>query len=129
MKTWPLALLLLVAGCRGAEPVPDSNGQEAADASPDMKAAPVDDGKIECARGDSVFERICTIERSDSPQGRIITLRNPDGGFRRLLITRDGRGVVAADGAEPARVTPLSKEKIEVVIGRDRYRLSATVRQ
>ena len=69
------------------------------------------------------------IERSDGAQGRIITLRGPDGGFRRLLITRDGRGVIAADGAEPARVTPLSSDRIEVAIGRDRYRLPATVRQ
>jgi hypothetical protein len=57
----------------------------------------------------------------------VLTLHNPDGGFHRLLVTKDGRGVVAADGAEPAIVRVVGEREIEVAIGGDRYRLPATV--
>ena len=55
-------------------------------------------------------------------------VRKPDGGFRRLRVTRDGRGVVAADGAERAQVTIIADDRIEVSIGGDTFRLPATVR-
>ena len=130
MTTRLLAFTLLLAGCGGPAEAPEAVEANQAAVAPAVETAVADDGKVECARaGAAAFERICTIERSDGAQGRIITLRGPDGGFRRLLITRDGRGVIAADGAEPARVTPLSSDRIEVAIGRDRYRLPATVRQ
>jgi len=90
-------------------------------------AARVED-RIECAVDGAVaFERICTMERT---AGReiLFTLRSPDGSFRRLVATRDGRGVMAADGAEPATVTILGRDLIEVSIGADRYRLPARVR-
>ncbi|MEA3009805.1 MAG: hypothetical protein QOJ91_1497 [Sphingomonadales bacterium] len=84
--------------------------------------------RIECALdGASAFERLCTIER-DSGRDALFTLRGPSGSFRRLAATRDGRGVTAADGAEPATVTVIGKDLIEVSIGRDRYRLPARVR-
>jgi hypothetical protein len=84
--------------------------------------------RIECAvDGAAAFERICTVERTAGPEV-LITLRSPSGGFRRLLVTRDGRGVTAADGAEPATVTIVGKDLIEVSIGSDRYRLPARVR-
>jgi hypothetical protein len=60
--------------------------------------------------------------------GLSLTVRAPNGGFRRLLVTKDGRGVIAADGAVPARVCPVSANRIEVAIAGDRYRLPATVR-
>lgn len=81
--------------------------------------------RIECAvDGTAAFERVCTIERK---AGRF-TLRNPSGSFRRLVATRDGRGVAAADGAEAAKVTVAGRDMIEVSIGSDRYRLPARVR-
>lgn len=87
------------------------------------------DARIECAvSGSGRFERVCTVEQSAGDDSTILTLRAPDGGFRRLLVTVDGRGVIAADGAEPARVTPLDEDRIEVAVGNDRYRLPATVR-
>lgn len=103
------ALLPLLAGCGGPP------AERAAD-------------RIECAvDGAADFERVCTVERT---AGReiLFTLRSPDGSFRRLLATRDGRGVLAADGAEPATVTIVGKDLIEVAIGADRYRLPARVR-
>ena len=99
------ALLLLPAAC-GAPAAPET--------------------RIECAlAGAAAFERVCTLERAST--GRLI-LRGPDGGFRRLRRTTDGRGVAAADGAEPATVTIVGRDLIEVAIGSDRYRLPAQVR-
>ena len=87
-----------------------------------------DDGRIECRVGNArQFERFCTVEHADGPAGRTLTLRKPDGGFRRLRLAQDGRGVVAADGAEPARVTIIDEDRIEVTIAGDSFRLPATV--
>ncbi|HEY0116883.1 MAG TPA: hypothetical protein VGB54_14305, partial [Allosphingosinicella sp.] len=41
--------------------------------------------------------------------------------------TRDGRGVVAADGAERAEVTIIADDMIEVAIAGDSFRLPARV--
>ena len=122
MRPMTLALLLPLAACGGAEPGNSSAGPTAARVE--------DDGRIECRVGGSAqFQRFCTIERSDTAEGRLLTLRKPDGGFRRLLVATDGRGVVAADGAEQAIVTILGDRRIEVAIGGDSFRLPATVRQ
>ncbi|QIG81914.1 hypothetical protein G5C33_11495 [Sphingosinithalassobacter tenebrarum] len=87
------------------------------------------EGGILCApRGATDFARVCSIDRTPTQDGLFLTIRQPDGGFRRLLVTTDGRGVVAADGAEKAVVTPLSGTEIEVEVGGDRYRLPATVK-
>jgi hypothetical protein len=84
---------------------------------------------VECALGGSSrYERACRVERLSGAEGLVLVLRAPDGGFRRLLVTRDGRGVVAADGAEAARVTVLDADSIEVAVGGDRYRLPARVK-
>ena len=119
MKRAALVLLALtISGC-GDVPSPDAN----ASISPP-------DNRIECRTGaDAQFERSCTFEREEGPQGVILTVRKPDGGFRRLRIVGDGRGVVAADGAEPARVNVLDDRRIEVAIGEDRFRLPATIRR
>ncbi len=87
------------------------------------------EGRIECAvPGAESFSYACTIDRTQSQDGLFLTLRHPDGGFRRLLVTTDGRGVIAADGAEKAVVTILAPDLIEVAVGGARYRLPATVR-
>src|SRR3546814_5244203 len=77
---------------------------------------------IPCApQGAAGFTRVCTIEHD----GDTITVRNPDGGFHRLVIAGDG-SVSAADGAEAAQVTGQTQGMSEVSIGGDRYRLPAT---
>ena len=92
-------------------------------------AEAADDGRVNCAPGGATaFARVCEIERAESERGMILTVRHPDGGFRRLLVTKDGRGVVAADGAEPAQVTLVGQDEIEVAIGDDHYRLPATAK-
>jgi len=122
-QTAAFALLLLAACGTGAPPAQDSNG-----AAAPPPGAP--DNRIECkVAGAAVFERACTVESATGPNGRVLTIRKADGGFRRLLITSDGHGVVAADGAEPARVMLLPDHRIEVAIGGDRFRLPVMVRR
>ena len=108
--------ILVLAGCGDAGP-------------PNQAAAEADDGRIECRIGSATqFERFCTLEYRDEAAGRTLVVRKPDGGFRRLRLTGDGRGVEAADGAEPAQVTIIADDRIEVAIGGDTFRLPATVR-
>ena len=84
---------------------------------------------IDCAvDGSASFAPVCTVERQSGEEETLLILRHPSGGFRRLVVTGDGRGVAAADGAEQAMVTPLGERRIEVSLGGDRYRLPATVR-
>jgi hypothetical protein len=117
MKILPAAALALLLAACGGEETPEEQTVAEAD-------------RIECAVGGAeTFERVCSIERMASAEGLTLTLRSPNGSFRRLLVTTDGRGVVAADGAEPAAVTPLSDNRIEVAIAGDRYRLPATVKR
>ena len=82
---------------------------------------------IACATGDAALAPACAVDLAAGPDGQLVTVRNPDGGFHRLLVTTDGRGLVAADGAQAARVTPIDANTVEVAIGADRYRLPATV--
>ena len=90
--------------------------------------APKADDRIECAvDGATVFARVCTVERSPGPEV-LFTIRSPSGSFRRLAATSDGRGVMAADGAEPAAVRVIGPNLVEVTIGTDRYRMPARVR-
>jgi hypothetical protein len=118
MRILPKLALLLLAAC-GA---PDEQAAESATAS-----APADD-RIECAVGGSDrFVAECAIERNPG-DANILTVRHPDGGFRRLLVTTDGRGVVAADGAASATVTVITDQRIEVALEGDRYRLPAAVK-
>lgn len=93
-----------------------------------QNAAQDDDGRLMCARGVGSFTRTCTIDRELGDNGLVLTVRHPDGAFHRLLVTRDGRGVIAADGAETAKVSVLAGNEIEVALGGDRYRLPATVK-
>lgn len=103
------ALLALLTAC-GDPPVPRA------------------ETRIECAvDGAADFARVCTVERSPGPNP-LFTVRAPSGSFRRLAATSDGRGVMAADGAEPATVRIVGAGLIEVSIGPDRYRLPATIR-
>ena len=114
MRNARLTVLLLLTACGQADPA----GQAAAE-----------DHRIECRIANSLqFDRFCTIEHGESDAGRTLVVRKPDGGFRRLLVARDGRGVVAADGAERAQVTIIADDRIEVAIGGDTFRLPATVR-
>lgn len=112
-----LVLLLCAAACERPSPERQQQVVEKQDSS------------IACAlEGAADFRRDCTVERRVDEQGPVLTLRAPDGGFRRLRIVADGRGLVAADGALPAQVTVVGEHEIEVAVGSDRYRLPATLK-
>jgi hypothetical protein len=116
-------LFLAVAGCGPAKT--DTQVLAQVEANQALEAA--EDGRVQCApAGATAFARVCEIERATTERGTVLTVRHPDGGFRRLLVTTDGRGVVAADGAEPAKVTLVGQDEIEVALGDDHYRLPAT---
>ena len=120
MRIFSVALGLLLAGCGGGE----SNGP-APLAGADRDEIPP---KTLCAlNGSDSFERDCVLERESVDGALTLLLRHPDGGFRRLRVTSDGRGVIAADGSETASVSTIGTNMIEVGIEGDRYRLPATV--
>jgi hypothetical protein len=113
-----LAVMVLLAGCSGD---PASTEAESLTGG--------DDSRVACALGDEVeFTEKCDVERVQNGGTRELVMRHPDGGFRRFEIVSDGRGLVAADGAEEAVVTPLSDGRIQLSVGSDRYRLPATVK-
>lgn len=116
MRRLPFLLLAVLSGCGDS-------------AAPTYGVSHDDGNRIECRfAGADQFERSCSFER-EGEGGAILVIRKPDGGFRRLRIVTDGRGVVAADGAEPAHVTVLDGNQIEVEIGGDHFRLPANVRR
>ena len=115
-----LPLSLVAVGC--------GDGDEARKRA--LAQAAEEAGKIECAtEGASGFAAVCTVERTSSAEGLVLTIRSPGGSFRRLLVTGDGRGVVAADGADPANVSVADGDRIEVEVAGDRYLLPATVKK
>ncbi len=88
-----------------------------------------DDGKIECAlAGATKFMRICTTERVAGPDGQILSIRHPDGGFRRFKILTDGRGLTPAEGADATKISILDSGMIELSSGDDLYHLPAQVK-
>lgn len=114
-----LAGAIVLAGCSSGQ-----DGEGGATASSPEKPGLA----IECALGGAqTFRRDCTVEQSAAAEAVILTVRHPDGGFRRLQVTQDGRGVAAADGALPALVSVEGDRQIGVTVGADRYRLPATV--
>jgi hypothetical protein len=129
-----IALLLALTACggepsskTGAAAKPGATSLAEAEASA-AKAA-LDDGRVACAvAGATEFSRSCQIETTETGTGLVLTIRHPDGGFRRLQVVKDGRGVIAADGADLAEVTPLNPREIEVLIAGNRYRIPATVK-
>ncbi|MBA1375652.1 hypothetical protein [Sphingomonas ursincola] len=109
------AALAVLAGCSG-ETQPDP-------------VAGADDSRVACALGsDTEFAQKCDVERVQNGDRRELVLRHPDGGFRRFEIVTDGRGLIAADGAEQAVVTPLADGRIQLSVGDDRYRIPATIK-
>lgn len=123
MRTYSLvALSLLAAGCGKVEPTPTKSSLAGSTSRSSGS------GGIDCARGNgNTLKPDCSIERTPTQDGVILTIRHADGGFRRLRVTRDGQGVVAADGAQAASVTVIGPHEIEVAIADDRYRLPASV--
>lgn len=112
-------LSLMLAGCGGpSENVVSANVQEVGS---DLPAEPPAE-RVACAQADDDYRPVCTIERLATHDGTIVTVRHPDGGFRRLRLRGNG-SVVAADGAVSPTVIARSDANIDVAIGDMRYRL------
>lgn len=125
MRISRLLPLLLIAACTQES----ANTQALAVAEANQAIEAADDRLVNCAvDGAAAFARVCTLDREQTAGGLVLTVRHPDGGFRRLRVTGDGRGVAAADGAVPADVAITGADEIEVGIGDDHYRLPATVK-
>ena len=106
-----LVLSAGVSGCSGTTgPAPEPEGEA-----------------ISCAIGTaSEFAETCTVEREHVDGHLTLVIHHEDGGFRRLTVMTDGSGVIAADGADPARIIVYDGQ-IEVAVGTDRYILPATI--
>ena len=72
--------------------------------------------RVPCAHGKAELAPICTLERERTATGQRWTIRHPDGGFRRLVVTGDE--IETADGAALLRA-----HGNEAVVGDERYRL------
>ena len=108
--------LLLVAACE----VRDEPATEA-------EARP-GDTMIECALdGAASFKRACAVEKAEVDGGRALTVRHPDGGFRRFDVLTDGRGLAVADGADEAKTT-VEGDTLAVTVDNDRYRFPVTLK-
>ncbi|MFZ1743832.1 MAG: hypothetical protein WAT93_13320 [Pontixanthobacter sp.] len=98
--------------------------------SPDVDQPQAVEGAetVECALGEgSQFAPDCLVERSDVEGIRILTVRHPDGGFRRFHMLDDGRGLIEADGADQA-IRKLDNGVLEITVGTDRYRFPAQLK-
>jgi hypothetical protein len=109
-----LLLCAFLGGCGSGSATPEQVAQAAGDAG------------IFCRTGGATeMARRCVVERTGSGAGAILTIRHPDGGFRRLEVVTDGRGVANADGSEEATVLLTGDNQAEVAIAGDRYLLPA----
>lgn len=118
----PVLALALVAGCSG-------QGDESAT----VTAADIEDETgeavetIECAVGGaSQLEKVCPVERIRRGDKLELVVIHPNGGFRRFLVTTDGRGLVPADGAQQIALEFDARGFADVRIGDDRYLFPAT---
>jgi hypothetical protein len=118
-------LALVLASCSDAKP----DNSRLAEVEEKAAKAAEEDGRILCALdGDEKFSRTCTMDRVAGQNGEEIVLSRGDGGFRRLRLLSGGRGVEAADGAEPAKQSIVEVGMLDVAIGADRYRLPAATK-
>jgi hypothetical protein len=122
------ACVLMAACSEGGVDKATDDAMKAADREAAKKEAA--EGKIECAlAGSTVFARKCPTERVTGPEGQLLVIRHPDGGFRRFSLLTDGRGIAPADGMDPNfKLNVLSGGMIEVRSGDDVYRLPASIK-
>jgi len=111
--------LLLLAACQARE-----ESEQGAQAS----AQPANDNAIECALdGASEFKRACEVEKGEVDGAKVLTVRHPDGGFRRFDVLTDGHGLAVADGADEAKLT-VEGDILAVTVDNDRYRFPVTLK-
>ncbi len=103
-------LLATLAACSSKSASPEAAGQSGEAAA-----------TVPCAlAGAKTFTAACGVERSSLDGKAIVTLRYPDGGFRRLVELEGGKSFAAADGSDEVAIEANGKE-IEVTLGDDHY--------
>lgn len=98
--------------------------------SPDVDQPQAEEGAptIDCALGEgSEFAPVCMVEREEIDGQKVLTVRHPDGGFRRFVQLDDGRGLEELDGADTV-TRSLDDTTLVISVGPDRYRFDANVR-
>jgi hypothetical protein len=76
---------------------------------------------IACAVGGAAeFAEVCGLDRTTVEGAQVLVVRHPDGGFRRLEVSKDGQNLLAADGAELTQ-SALKGDRWEVILGEHRY--------
>ena len=109
-KVLALSFFTALSACSAAEETPKGRG-------------------IDCATGGSdKFLPECYVEDSRVGERRFLTVRSKSGAFRRFEMVDDGRGVVAADGADEAVAKWSAEGVLEVAVGKDRYRFPARMK-
>ncbi|WP_240950293.1 hypothetical protein [Novosphingobium sp. ERN07] len=84
---------------------------------------------IDCAlAGAAKFTPDCFVQDSRSGDQHLLTVRHKDGAFRRFQMVDDGRGVIAADGADEASAKWTAEGVLEVTVAGDRYRFPARMK-
>lgn len=105
-----LWLIFVLSACSAGEEAPKGRG-------------------VDCAIGNTEkFVPECFAEDSRVGERRFITVRSKNGAFRRFEMVNDGRGVVAADGADEATAKWSAQGVLEVAVGGDRYRFPAKMK-
>lgn len=84
---------------------------------------------IDCAlAGAAKFAPDCFVQDSRVDNLRFLTVRHKDGAFRRFQMVDDGRGVIAADGADEAVAKWSAQGVLDVTVAGDRYRFPAQMK-
>jgi hypothetical protein len=116
LRIFSAAVLLALAGCSQKK---GEDGQTAeAEATKEM---------VPCAFGGAKeFNAKCTVDRSIAEGKNYITVRHPDGGFRRLEVLDGGKRYASADGADAVEGGPNGAE-VEVMVGDDHYLMPSNI--
>jgi hypothetical protein len=98
------------------------------DEPPDPRQPAEGDEHIACAvSGQTELRPVCAVERARDDGGLTLTVRHPDGGFRRFDVLSDGSGLKVADGAQIA-VARYDAGLADLSVGGDRYRFPITLK-
>lgn len=96
---------------------------------PDPKQPAAGDEHIACAvGGETVFRKVCAVDRVRRDGTLTLVVRHPDGAFRRFDVLDGGRGLAVADGAQQA-IARYEGGLAELAVGGDRYRFPITLKQ
>ena len=96
---------------------------------PDPKQPAAGDEHIACAvGGETVFRKVCAVDRVRRDGTLTLVVRHPDGAFRRFDVLDGGRGLAVADGAQQA-IARYEGGLAELAVEGDRYRFPITLKQ